>query len=654
MDKKLTYTLELGTAKFTSAVKDVIGKMTAGFTSAGDTVKKALAPNLSSYKDVTESLERAKRLTQDIADASGGSLPSLSENASLKQISEAKKQLEELIDGADDTSRESLEKLKSNVEALESSVAGTIKGQYEILQDTLSGMKFEPPKGFVADEESARILEEMQKTIESISSTKVDEGSGLSELFKLSDKLEESQEKLSKMKEELQSLHPDFDFSDFGDNIEGMIESAKERAGSLETVVDQSSNQFSMTHIRGNMRNAEKELKGGIGQFLTDVKGTNTVAGMADAFVGLGQSGVSALTKLFNPYMQAIALGTAAFLGVKKLCEQYEELEKVALRARFAFSTGGAASGASVSDYERMARSLSANGAVSSASVMEGVGGLRMNSRSIDDETMKQLVEMSPDLAAFTGQEAGQAIEGIGKILDSTSTSYEELRDIGVDVNRQELETINILKEQGRHREANVIIMDKLKKATEGASKAEANTLSGQWKRFGGMMSEMMVDIGDALAPILRGIMDIVLPIIEAIKHLISIISALIKPIMLLVELIGKGIGYVLKLVSYLVGSFGKIFDFFKWVFGTKKKDKKEKFVDPRIEFGAGFEGLASMNQRIQSSLISKNSPQARMVELLTSIKDGVDYIKENGRESLLVAQDNVKATKEINVGATY
>ena len=772
MDRKLTYKLELSTEKFAAAVKKTVKKMQDSFAVAGRAMKKelgagmkAIAPDVSSYTAAKDATQRAGRLSSDIGKMSPTSIfdstpqaafsssksrkvyddllktlkkvrdmSRVTSESRLKEIKKnreelskavetAKKKIKELQRTADDLddgifegAANELDKLSRNVSALETSVKQTMRGQYEMLQDELSEMKLEAPVGLVLDNESGRLLDEMRKSVEDLANTKVSQKSGLSGLFDVSDKIEEAQIKLLKLKDELSNIHPEFDFSEFGEKLDDMLFRAKERAASLETAVDQSSSPFSLQHIRGNMRGAMKTVKGGVSQFFTDVKGTNTVAGMADAFVGLGKSGFSALTKLVNPYMQVIALGTAAFLGLKKLCEQYEELEKAALRAKFAFSTGGAAAGASAGDYEKMARQMAAGGAVSSTQIMEGVGSLRMSARSIDNKTLEKLTKMAPDIAAFTGKSEDQAILDVGRVLDATSASYEELRDIGVDVNKQELEMINILKEQGRQEEANAIIMEKLGKATEGAADVVAGTMAGQWKRFKGMMSEMMVDIGEAVAPILKVVMAVVNPIMQIVKHLVKHILVWLKPIMVvfngitrqinaftkgagggfkklseswmklkealldnpLVTMlqklgeviwsgIGKAIGRVAEKVAKILDGITSIIESIKsslswvaWLFGMKSKDdkkkdkKKEKWIDPRIEFSAGFEGLSSMNQRIQSSLISKNSPQAQMVNLLTAIKDGVDYIKANGRESLAATQENVRATKNLNVGAGY
>ena len=57
------------------------------------------------------------------------------------------------------------------------------------------------------------------------------------------------------------------------------------------------------------------------------------------------------------------------------------------------------------------------------------------------------------------------------------------------------------------------------------------------------------------------------------------------------------------------------------------EKGKKEP-ADPRLEFKATFESAASMNQRIQKSILSKSSPQVRMCDYLSEIKDAVKVLK--------------------------
>ncbi|MBQ2622284.1 MAG: hypothetical protein IJF84_13175 [Thermoguttaceae bacterium] len=78
-----------------------------------------------------------------------------------------------------------------------------------------------------------------------------------------------------------------------------------------------------------------------------------------------------------------------------------------------------------------------------------------------------------------------------------------------------------------------------------------------------------------------------------------------------------------------------------------EKKKKKKEFVDPRLKFDTSFESAASMNQRIQKSILSKSSPQVRMCEYLSSISETVKILK-NGqdKQNEMVGQE-VKSAAE-------
>ena len=84
----------------------------------------------------------------------------------------------------------------------------------------------------------------------------------------------------------------------------------------LKNLLPDPSEFFSFEALKNNVSGAMGEVKTGVNSFFEDIHGADTISGMADAFAGLGNTGVKALTKLFNPYAKVIALGTAAFLGL--------------------------------------------------------------------------------------------------------------------------------------------------------------------------------------------------------------------------------------------------------------------------------------------------------------------------------------------------
>lgn len=85
-----------------------------------------------------------------------------------------------------------------------------------------------------------------------------------------------------------------------------------------------------------------------------------------------------------------------------------------------------------------------------------------------------------------------------------------------------------------------------------------------------------------------------------------------------------------------------------------------DNWQDPRMNFRAAFETAGSMSQRIQTNIMQKNSPQAKMVEYLSSINEKLSSVTDSQKQQneaqtqqLAIMGAQYKATKEINLGFT-
>lgn len=94
----------------------------------------------------------------------------------------------------------------------------------------------------------------------------------------------------------------------------------------------------------------------------------------------------------------------------------------------------------------------------------------------------------------------------------------------------------------------------------------------------------------------------------------------------------------------------------------AKKQAKKEKdYVDPRAKLSVNFEDASSMWNRIQKSILERQSPQVKMIDLLTAINTKLDTVTENqhqngeiGKEQKNEIKDTNTTLRKQNVGLQY
>ena len=125
-------------------------------------------------------------------------------------------------------------------------------------------------------------------------------------------------------------------------------------------------------------------------------------------------------------------------------------------------------------------------------------------------------------------------------------------------------------------------------------------------------------------------------------------------------KMAGKFADYVKKKMGIdlrgMKDSVVKFFSFSKQADAEAEQKKKEDaYIDPRQKFNVNFEDSGSMGRRIQQSLLEKNSPAVRQVDLLTRIYEVVNQSqgerKRESKEQVSEMKAVTKATKGLNVG---
>lgn len=202
--------------------------------------------------------------------------------------------------------------------------------------------------------------------------------------------------------------------------------------------------------------------------------------------------------------------------------------------------------------------------------------------------------------------------------------------------------------------------------------------LSSFWKSSGNETTKWIKQSYDFINKILVGIQRLQQTLMNGLfKMLKTGYNTFIKPF---VDAVVEGFNYI---ADYLMGIFEKIketiIDWYEWAdkltggMLTKvgayfkegdeaaQKAKENEYLDPRAKLSVNFEDATSMTNRIQKSILERQSPQVKMVDLLTKINEKVDNIDKGQQKTANINErqvDETRATnttlKKQNVGLQY
>lgn len=149
-----------------------------------------------------------------------------------------------------------------------------------------------------------------------------------------------------------------------------------------------------------------------------------------------------------------------------------------------------------------------------------------------------------------------------------------------------------------------------------------------------------------------------------------TLIIRCLMPILRFLNSIGEvilDIGQKIKtyIVDGITDLFSEIAEFVQWAsekFGLEmdlpQEDKDSEYVDPRMKMNVNFEDGTSMSRRIQQSLLERNSPAVKQVDLLTMLNHKVEVLvvqneKANShrQEQKDLTQKELKAFQEYSPG---
>lgn len=190
--------------------------------------------------------------------------------------------------------------------------------------------------------------------------------------------------------------------------------------------------------------------------------------------------------------------------------------------------------------------------------------------------------------------------------------------------------------------------------------------LSSFWKSSGNETTKRIKQYYDFINKILVGIQRLQQALMNGLfKMLKTGYNTFIKPF---VDAVVEGFNYI---ADYLMGIFEKIketiIDWYEWADNLtggmlseigayfKPEDeeaqqaKENEYLDPRAKLSVNFEDATSMTNRIQKSILERQSPQVKMVDLLTKINEKVDEIGNGQKKTAGINEQQVNETRVTN-----
>lgn len=151
-----------------------------------------------------------------------------------------------------------------------------------------------------------------------------------------------------------------------------------------------------------------------------------------------------------------------------------------------------------------------------------------------------------------------------------------------------------------------------------------------------------------------------------ALKKLGSMMGSLFSKLGSMMSKVGKAMGNAAKKLDKKLGGYGakaasavkkagsKIYNKAKSYFteegtGEEQKKKEDAYIDPRLKMSVNFEDASSMSSRIQKSILERQSPQVKMVDLLTKINEKVDEIGSGQKKTAGINEQQVNETRVTN-----
>lgn len=221
------------------------------------------------------------------------------------------------------------------------------------------------------------------------------------------------------------------------------------------------------------------------------------------------QSEVAA-SKLGKAWGAALGAGAASLIvgGVTAIVKATIEADRVQGKLEARVKALGASSARSADQISMMADSLQAASTFDDEGIKEAATAL-LSFTNIRGDNFDRTLKNVLDLAEATGTDLPQAAEKLGKALNSPATAARQLRDIGIELSKQQKALIKDLLATGRGSEAQALLLAELEKRYAGTAAAARNTLGGALKGLKNDFGNLLEGDGSGVKGMTRAINDL-------------------------------------------------------------------------------------------------------------------------------------------------
>mgnify|MGYP000552972884 CR=1 FL=1 len=240
---------------------------------------------------------------------------------------------------------------------------------------------------------------------------------------------------------------------------------------------------------------SSKEAGGGLEAL--NVIGERAKEKMHEMSGELGVAG-SALAALGPVGLGVATILATVTLGLSELVKAAGENEVSVARFNAVLSATGQASGKTVEQLNGLAESL-ATTTLATKDQIEAASSQLLTFGSVSGDVFDRTMTLAQDLAATGfGSIADNAVK-LGRVLEQPTENLDALRRVGIQFNIETKDRIELLEKEGKHFEAQQVILDEIAKKVGGSGAAQGDTLMGAWHAFGQQFTITLENVGARL-----------------------------------------------------------------------------------------------------------------------------------------------------------
>jgi len=206
----------------------------------------------------------------------------------------------------------------------------------------------------------------------------------------------------------------------------------------------------------------------------------------------------------------ALGAGAATVIvgGVKKIVDNTIEAERVQAKLEARVKALGATSAASVKQIDTLSDKLQTLSTFDDEGIKEAATAL-LSFTNIRGDNFERTLQTVLDLSEATGTDLTQSAEKLGRALNSPATAARQLRDLGIELSKQQKELVKDLLATGRGSEAQALLLDQLERRYKGSAEAARNTLGGALRGLKNDFDNLLEGDGKGISGVTESINDL-------------------------------------------------------------------------------------------------------------------------------------------------